>query len=330
MKVGAFFKGQKPKEREQLEQEYQTLLAQGTEAELKAIVASLQQSDRPLTPFHWEIEFPEVFDRENPGFDAIVGNPPFIGGRKMKAALGEAYQEWISEAYLEASKNADIVAYFFRRAFSIIRESGCLGLIATNTIAQGDTRSTGLRFICQNGGTIYSAQKRVKWPGLAAVVISVVNIYKGEYKRVKVINERKVGLISAFLFHSGGNDDPKKLAANQGKSFQGSIILGMGFTFDDSSSNATSINEMKRLIEKDRRNAERIFPYIGGEEVNSTPNHAFHRYAINFFDLSEEKAREWPDLMKIIEEKVGSALIYGSEKKQPKTAIYCRKVSRVA
>ena len=41
-------------------------------------------------------------------------------------------------------------------------------------------------------------------------------------------------LITAYLFHSGGHDDPERLHANAGKSFQGSIVLGMGFTFDDS------------------------------------------------------------------------------------------------
>ena len=48
-------------------------------------------------------------------------------------------------------------------------------------------------------------------------------------------------MISAFLFHDGGHDDPERLAANSGKSFQGSIILGMGFTFDD-----TDVNRVLR------------------------------------------------------------------------------------
>lgn len=78
----------------------------------------------------------------------------------------------------------------------------------------------------------------------------------------------------------------------------------MGFTFDDSNPDATSIAEMHRLIEKDPRNQERIFPYIGGEEVNNSPTHAHHRYAIDFFDRNEEEAWKWPDLMQIIQEKV--------------------------
>ena len=41
---------------------------------------------RPLRPFHWELEFPEVFAGDNPGFDAIVGNPPFAGKNTIAAA----------------------------------------------------------------------------------------------------------------------------------------------------------------------------------------------------------------------------------------------------
>ncbi len=66
----------------------------------------------------------------------------------------------------------------------------------------------------------------------------------------------------------------------------GSKIYGQGFTFDDDDGKgvATRIEEMKRLIEKDARNREVIFPYIGGEEINSSPTQAHHRYVINFGD----------------------------------------------
>ncbi len=98
--------------------------------------------------------------------------------------------------------------------------------------------------------------------------------------------------------------NPAVLKANAGKSFIGSIVLGMGFTFDDDNPDATPLAEMERLIAKDPRNAERIFPYIGGEEVNDSPTHAHHRYVINFGELSEEEAWQWPDLMAIVEAKV--------------------------
>ncbi len=122
-----------------------------------------------------------------------------------------------------------------------------------------------------------------------------------------LLDGRPVEKITAFLFAKGGNDDPAVLLANANKSFQGSIVLGMGFTFDDTNPDATPIAEMHRLVEKDPRNAELIFPYVGGEEVNSSPTHAHHRYVINFGEMKEDEARKYPDLMAIIEEKVKPA-----------------------
>lgn len=120
-----------------------------------------------------------------------------------------------------------------------------------------------------------------------------------------LLDGRPVEQITAFLFDQGGHDDPYVLLANAGKSFIGSYVLGMGFTFDDTQPKATPISEMHWLIAKDPRNAERIFPYIGGEEVNSSPTHAHNRYVINFGEMSEEEARKnYPDLMAIVEEKV--------------------------
>ncbi len=120
-----------------------------------------------------------------------------------------------------------------------------------------------------------------------------------------LLDGRPVEKITAFLFPNGGNDDPQKLRANEDKSFIGSYVLGMGFTFDDTNPEATPIAEMHRLIEQNPKNAEVIFPYIGGEEVNSSPTHAHHRYVINFGEISEKEVREnYPDLMAIVEEKV--------------------------
>ncbi len=186
----------------------------------------------------------------------------------------------------------------------LIRNKGCFGLIATNTIAQGDTRHTGLRWICTHGGAIYSARKRFKWPGEAAVVVSVVHVRKGPFPGPRLLDEKPLEQITAFLFHTGGDEDPKPLRANAGKSYEGCIVLGMGFTFDDTNPEATPIAEMERLIARDPRNAERIFPYIGGEEVNNSPTQSPYRYVIDFADMPLERAREWPHLVSIVESKV--------------------------
>lgn len=157
---------------------------------------------------------------------------------------------------------------------------------------------------------IYAAERRREWPGEAAVVVSVVHVHKGPLPGPHRLDGRPVERITAFLFEKGGDDDPTKLAANAGKSFIGSYVLGMGFTFDDTErrgvANPTSL--MRELIAKDPRNAERIFPYIGGEELNDDPEQRPHRWVINFEDLSEKEARAgWPDLIRIVEEKVRPA-----------------------
>jgi class 3 adenylate cyclase len=266
-------------------------------------VNALRSGEFPVTPFHNEIEFPEVFDRENPGFDAIVGNPPYIGGTMISTANGDAYKEWLYTSFAESGNRMDLVAYFFRRAFNLLRQDGSVGLIATNTIAQGDTRKGGLRYICKNGGVIYDTERRIKWPGVAAVTVSSIHIYRGKWSGECHLDGEPVGQITAFLFKHGGHDDPLELSANAGKSFEGFKIAGQGFVFDDHDEEASPLSEMERLL-TNPRNRERIFPYIGGEEVNDSPTHAFHRYVIDFDDLDEAEAARWPELLEIVRAKV--------------------------
>lgn len=309
--VASFFGADTTKKRDALRSKHaglvQNMLSKGIATEdLKAISNGLRDARKPIPCFHWPIEFPEVFRGIEDGFDVIVGNPPFAGKNTTTDANSEGYPEWLKAIHAESHGNSDLVAHFYRRAFNLIRSGGTFGLIATKTIGQGDTRSTGLRWICMNGGTIFRAKRRIKWPGAAAVVVSVVHIRKGEAEGPYLLDENFAPMITAYLFHAGGNEDPARLKANANKSFQGSIVLGRGFTFDDTDTKglASSIKEMHRLIAKEPRNQDRIFPYIGGEEVATSPKHEHHRYVINFGEMSEKEARRWPHLISIIEEKV--------------------------
>lgn len=256
------------------------------------------------SPLRWELAFPEVFGRENGGFDAIVGNPPFAGRNTLFATRGERYVYALIDAYPGAHGSSDLAAYFFRRAFSLLRQGGALGFIATNTIAQGDTRATGLRWICDHGGTIFEARRRLPWPGQAAVVASVIHIARGAAPRPVVLDGAPVERITAFLFHRGGNADPVRLPDNARRSFLGAKIYGQGFLFDDGDPASSPLSELARVVQRDARNAERIFPYLGGEELNTSPTQSHHRFVINLNDLPEADARAWPELLKIARAKV--------------------------
>lgn len=308
--VSAFFSGDSPKIRQSrrttLWNDVRAWLDNGRGQE-SLVREGMSLREGRVFAFHWPLEFPEVFSRENGGFDVIVGNPPFAGKNTLIHGNHDAFPDWLKAIHPDSHGNADLVAHFFRRAFSLVRAEGTFGLIATKTICQGDTRSTGLRWICQHGGEIFAAQRRVTWPGFAAVVVSVLHVMKGAFLGPKWLDDRRVETITAFLFHSGGHDEPARLAANAGKSFKGSVVLGTGFTFDDTDTNgvATSLAEMRRLIEKDPRSGDVIVPYIGGAEVNTSPTQAHHRFVISFGERSEEECRQsWPDLMAIVESKV--------------------------
>jgi hypothetical protein len=306
--VLAYFSGVKATEREAKRLEFATGIADGSNARYRALLEERREADQPLVPFHWGVEFPEVFSRPLPGFDVVVGNPPFAGKNTLASANPPSYLDWLKLIHEDTHGNADLVAHFFRRMFNRLRPAGTLGLIATNTIGQGDTRSTGLRWICVHGGQIYAARRRVRWPGkAAAVVVSVVHIAKSPFYGAKHLDGREVDSITAFLFHRGGDDDPVQLVANDGRSFQGSIVLGMGFTFDDADTKgiATPLFEMERLAALRPENAEVVRPYLGYSEVATDPKHANHRWVIDFGDRSEAECRSrWPELMAIVEARV--------------------------
>ena len=80
---------------------------------------------------------------------------------------------------------------------------------------------------------------------------------------------------------------PHRLAANAGIAFQGSNILGLGFTMTP--------GEARELIERDPRNAEVLFPYLNGEDLNSRPDCSARRWVINFRDWPIERAQQYPD-----------------------------------
>ena len=218
--LSAFFAKGKTKAREKRRATVESWMAGLGSAkwdELRTAAASLRAGEHPLRPFHWTVEFPEVFTRENPGFDAIVGNPPFLGGTLISGQFSRNYLAFLKSFYPGYGDRADLVSIFFRRSHSLIRDGGAFGLIATNTIAQGDTRKSGLCWLLHNNSQIIRAVRRLPWPGDAAVVVSVIHIGKATAWS-PVLDGKDVSRISAYLVEGTLDDDPLRLSSLRGGS----------------------------------------------------------------------------------------------------------------
>ncbi|WP_294274114.1 DNA methyltransferase [uncultured Sphingomonas sp.] len=287
----SYFTGTTAKERAARLIEVQQCVLSATPASwarLEGCRAELRRPPIDVTPFHWELEFEDVFNRPDPGFDAIIGNPPFAGKNTIAAGHAAAYPDWLKTLHPGAHGNADLAAHFFRRAYGLLRRGGAFGLIATNTIRQGDTRETGLARILAEGGTIFRAVSRYRWEGEAAVVVAQVFVAKGAASWTPVLDDKPVRRISAYLMEGDLDGSPAALRENAGKAFQGSNLLGMGFTFDNVNfrkGKASSLDMMDELIAANADNAGRIKPYLGGEEVNNSPAISHNRYTIDFGDM---------------------------------------------
>jgi hypothetical protein len=240
--------------------------------------------------FHWFLEFPEVFN--GGGFDCILGNPPFLGGQKLSGSFGDNFLESIKYQFAPIGA-VDLVTYFFRRIFSIIKHGGFQSLISTNTIAQGKAREDGLDEIKRQGGSINHAVKSMRWPGIAAVEVALVTLTKQKWKGKFILGGKEAGTITPYLDDSETLGNPFPLKQNEGKAFQGSIPLGKGFVLEN--------NAAQNLISKNPKNRDVLFPYLNGDDLNNNPDQSSSRWVINFFDWPEDEAKKYPDCYQIVE-----------------------------
>ena len=248
--------------------------------------------------FHWALEFVEVFN--NGGFDVILGNPPFLGGLKISRAFGENYRKWMKIIFAPFGGTADLCAAFYRRAFSLLKTGGRLGMVATNTMGQGDTRKSGLAVILRQGGVITFAKRFIKWPGAANVEVNLIAIHKPDKKNITtrclpILDGQQVDFISSRL-DAEPESEPVRLRQNEGRAFQGDIVRGIGFVLEK--------EEAEYLLSQDPSNAGCLFHYLNGDDLNSHPEQRPSRYVICFHDWELERAQQYPELLRIVEERV--------------------------
>lgn len=250
----------------------------------------LPNNKRSRKALHWCLEFPEVFVGNSPGFDAVIGNPPFSFGKNVSVSSGEKYNSYLCFINPKANKNADLVSHFFNKSLGLISENSLYGLIATSSIAEGATREAGLVESVETG-CIINATSKSPWPGSANVFYCKVIVYKGKWSASCLLDARVVDGITSYLTGKRSEIwEPKKLSKNKDKGLVGVIPNGDGFFLDQSMG--------VDILESDDNYSSVVFRYITGKDLNSDKENA--RYIINFWDWPLEKAKKFPLALDVV------------------------------
>jgi hypothetical protein len=126
--------------------------------------------------FDWPAHFPAVFERPEfaaSGFDAVIGNPPYLGGLKIPGALGDAYRNHLIGTLAGGARGtADLAAYFWLRAHQLVSEWGVVGVVATYALVHGATARVGRDRLLKAGWRLIRTEELV-WPSKSAGVACV-------------------------------------------------------------------------------------------------------------------------------------------------------------
>jgi type II restriction/modification system DNA methylase subunit YeeA len=187
---------------------------------------TIECRDAVMNPDGTEAEWPEA--------EFIVGNPPFLGDKKMIAVLGEEYTRRLRALYKgRLPGGVNLVAYWFEKSRSAIEQGKTCrtGLVATNAI-RGGTNRTALERIKQSGD-IYEAWDDEPWvvEGAAVRVSLICFAKKEEAEKLphRLDGKQVTGIHSDLTGSEADTIDltlARKLSENTGISFQGSKKIG--------------------------------------------------------------------------------------------------------
>ncbi|MBG1258946.1 DNA methyltransferase [Nostoc commune] len=216
--------------------------------------------------------------------DAIIGNPPFLGGYRIRHNLGDHYTERLSNKFIEVKDKVDICIYWFRLTHDNISETGRAGLVGTNSVSQGKSRVASLDYITQNGGYIHEAVSTQPWSGGAKVHVSIVNWSKQKPKNYYLDNNL-VGQINSSLTQNVDVSQVTRLKANLNICFEGVKPTGKGFLITEEQANI--------WIKNDSRNQYILKKFADASDSAKIPHGIPSRWIIDFNQMSFEDASNY-------------------------------------
>ncbi|MEP7137054.1 MAG: DNA methyltransferase [Chloroflexota bacterium] len=200
-----------------------------------------------------------------PPADVIIGNPPFLGDKKMRAELGDKYVDALRKLYGDRIPGqSDLVCYWFEKARAMI-EAGKVkraGLLATNSIRNGANRRVVER-IKQSGDIFWAQSDRDWFLDGAAVRVSMIGFDNGSEKE-KLVDDERVSSINADLSsHANVATEARQLLENSGLCFLGMM---KGGPFDIDGETARQMLEAP-LNPNGKSNLDVVKHRIGGQDI---------------------------------------------------------------
>ncbi len=203
-----------------------------------------------------------------PAADFIVGNPPFLGGKRLRAELGDDYVDALFAAYDgEVARESDLCCYFFDRARGEIAAGGAqrAGLLATNSIRGGANRRVLERI--KEDGDIFLAWDDEPWVlNGAAVRIAIVGFDDGTETHRR-LDGATVATINADLTASVDITKAARLAENLGLAFMGDT---KGGAFDIPGDVAAAMLAQPPNP-NGRPNRDVVRPWVNGLDITRRP-----------------------------------------------------------
>jgi len=243
---------------------------------------------------HWALTYPEIIQRG--GFDAFVGNPPFMHGSWISSTYGDHYADFLRQITDGATGKVDFAVYFLRRAGRLTRIGGNLGLIATSKIKEGAARIAGYDALIGSGWTIHFAVSDLPWPGTAGVIVSCVALTKGSWFGERRLNHAPVKNIDSRLEENEGELSINPLKENSETLYLGAKPDSLGFCL--------SPETAQGILAKNPDYKGVLRPYFSGTDINQFPLLPAPRYIIDFSGMSLDEASAYPDLLNIVEVEV--------------------------
>ena len=228
-----------------------------------------------------------------PMANAIIGNPPFLGGKKLRIELGDEYTDKIYKIFTDIKGQPDFCVFWFRKSHDHLKKYGRAGLVGTNSISQVSGRKASLDYIISNGGIIHNAISTQEWSGDAAVHVSIVNWAKEKPKHIFLDNV-EVAFITSSLKTETSVVNAVRLKANKNLSFESCALGGKGFIVSDA--------EAQEWIARDPKNKEVLKPMVDGKTLINPYQEL--DWVIDFNDMSIEEASQYRLPFQRVEQKV--------------------------